>query len=437
MKNLSYPDALSFLYGLQRFGMKLGLERIRATLARLGNPQEAFTSIHVAGTNGKGSTCFFLERMLREAGISVGLYTSPHLRRFEERILVGGNEIEKDYIAGWVSREREYITEESLTFFEAVTAMAFCYFRARGVELGVCEVGLGGRLDATNVLLPRCAVITTIGIDHEEQLGPSKRSIALEKLGIVKEGVPVVTGEEDREIIALHRDIAREREAGLYVLGEEVHLRYGACSSRGSSFDYRSAGMSLDGLRVRLAGSHQVQNAALAILSVEVALGAGAVSEEAVRRGLLEARAPGRFEILATPRGAVVLDVAHNPAAMQVLVKTSEEVFPGVKPVIVLGMSSDKNGEGVVRILSPLAGEFIVTKPDYRRHDRKARAAHLFPVARGIHGSVCEEPDVGRAVSIGLERTGGGRFLLVTGSFYTVAEAIAYLEAEGLLPEKI
>lgn len=434
MKNDSYREAISFLYSLQRFGMKLGLERIQAFLSRLGNPQEAFASIHVAGTNGKGSTCFFLERMLARQGAVTGLYTSPHLSRFEERIMVGGIPIEEDYIALWIAREKDNIVRESLTFFEAVTAMAFCYFRDSGVGFAVCEVGLGGRLDATNVLRPRTSVITMIGVDHEEQLGREKESIAMEKLGIVKERIPLVTGEADPGILALHTKAAREKQADLFVLDREVELLPGECSPCGSSFDYRSAGITLEGLEVGLVGPHQVRNAALALLSLEVALGQGAVSETAVRRGLQEARAPGRFEIVPTRRGCVVLDVAHNPAAVEVLVHTSQTVFPGKKPVVVLGMSSDKNVEAVLCTLSPLAREFIVAKPDYRRHERKARAADLLPVAGRMHEKVSEEPDVAMAVRAGLGRTGSDDYLLVTGSFYTVSEARAYLEGEGLLP---
>jgi dihydrofolate synthase/folylpolyglutamate synthase len=431
MNDLSYSEAISFLYGLQRFGMKLGLERMGAFLSRLGNPQDAFASIHVAGTNGKGSTCFFLESVLRETGLAVGLYTSPHLLRFEERIVTAGKEIEKDYIAGWISREGEHIVREALTFFEAATAMAFCCFRDTGVELAVCEVGLGGRLDATNVLRPRCAVITSIGIDHTEQLGTTKESIALEKLGIVKEGVPVVTGEADAGILALHREVAHARGARLRVLEEEVCLRLIGCSSSGTSFDYDSPGFACEGLEVPLVGPHQARNAALALLSIETALGPDVLDEAAVRRGLAGARAPGRFEIVETPRGTVVLDAGHNPAAMEVLVRTCGAVFPGQRPVVVIGMSSEKDVEGVLAILAPLAAEFIVTEPDYRRHDRKARAARLLPVARAVHGRVREEPDPGSAVAQGLESAAGGNgdYVLVTGSFYTVAGAMEYLGA--------
>ncbi len=432
MDDASFGEAIRFLYGRQLFGVKLGLERMREYCALLGNPHDSFESVHVAGTNGKGSTCSFLESILRAEGVRTGLYLSPHLHGFSERIQALGTAVDAAYLTGWVAAERERIERLGLTFFEAVTALAFCWFRDRGVEVAVCEVGLGGRLDATNVLRPLSAVITGIDLDHEEHLGAGKDRVAAEKLGILKEGVPLVTGEVDPRMLELFRDGARRASSELLVFDEQVEIEIGECTIDGSRFDYRSGSRELRNLTIPVPGRHQVRNAALALFAREniSPAGAGILTEPAVRSGLAGVRIPGRFEVLEISGGTVVLDVAHNPAAASMLAETCELLLPGRKAVVVIGMSSDKDAPGIIRALSAVAAGYIVTRPDFGRHERRAEAADLLETAGRCAAAAEEAPDVSTAVSRALERLGPSTYLLVTGSFYTVSEAFRALERD-------
>jgi len=314
-----------------------------------------------------------------------------------------------------------------MTFFEVATAMAFCYFADCGVEYAVCEVGLGGRLDATNVLRPACTVVTCIDIDHQSQLGHTKEEIAREKLGTVKEGVPVVTAEKDPAVIEVHREVASGRGSRLVVLDSEAEIDVEGCDTCGTRFSYRTGGTILEGLHTPAVGLHQARNAALAIKTLEIAALDGAVDEAAMRSGLASTRIPGRFQIVEAGGGTVVLDVAHNAGGAGALALTARRVFPGKKAVLLIGMSADKDRRSVLARLVPLAEFVIVTRPDFGRHERRAEAADLLAVAKELHGRVFEIPDVGEAVEAALDLLSDDLYLLVTGSFYTVAEAMMFL----------
>ncbi|MFQ6103428.1 MAG: bifunctional folylpolyglutamate synthase/dihydrofolate synthase [Candidatus Glassbacteria bacterium] len=432
MENSSFRDSIKFLYSLQRFGVKLGLDRMGAFLDELGNPHEAYRSIHIAGTNGKGSTSKFLESVLRNSGLKVGLYISPHLLEFGERIRIGQTVIERDYMTQWISTMREKISRLSLTFFEVATALAFSYFRDMGVEFAICEAGMGGRLDATNVLSPCAAVITNIGIDHGQQLGSTKKKIAMEKLGIVKELVPIATGETDHSLLAEHRRVARNNRAPLHVLDERVEIELSECTMSGTRFSYSSPDTMLEGLHTTLIGPHQARNAALAIMALETIRDVIYLREEHIRKGLAEAWLPGRFQVIETPSAKIILDVAHNPSASRALVETLRLVLPGKEAVVVAGMSSDKDTKNTLGPIAPIARKFIVSRPDFSRHERKAQAAQLYDVVRDIHGSVSQVPDIATATSLGLETVDEKSYMLITGSFYTVAEALSFLRSEGI-----
>ena len=432
MTDLNYDNAIGFLFSLQKFGVKLGLGRVENFLGELGDPHKSFRSIHVAGTNGKGSTCVFLESMLRHSGCRVGLYTSPHIIDLTERVVSDGRNIDSGYITRWVSEHRERITNLSLTFFESTTALAFSFFRDTDVEVAICEVGLGGRLDATNVLSPIGIVITGIGIDHQAQLGSSIERIAREKLGIVKSGIPVATGETEPAVLDIFRQTALENGSDLIILDEHAVVETSRCGLDGSVFSYSSSELDLKDLHVNQVGPLQVRNAALAVMCLEVTSGWLGGAEDWIRSGLERVSIPGRFQVIQTERGMVVLDVAHNISAAEALVDSLRTVLPGRKAVVVIGMSSDKDKEGILRTLAPAAREFIVSKPDFYRHERRTTAAELYETAAGLHDRVSEAPSISAAFSRGLEALDQESYLLVTGSFYTVSEVIASMKSGGI-----
>ncbi len=301
-----YQDTIEYLFALQKHGIKLGLSNSVQILDRLGNPHRKFRTVHVAGTNGKGSTSVFIAEMLRAAGYRVGLYTSPHLVDFSERIRVNNVPVPEAEVVELAQQVREECRRTAAadgsgpiqpTFFEVTTAIAFLYFARQGVDIAVVEVGMGGRCDSTNVISPLVSVITNIDIEHTEFLGDTLERIAGEKAGIIKQGAPVVTGAAQQEVLAVF-----EREAGVkgtrvLRLGREFAVSAESSSGDGQVFTYRGTVAHYSALRIRLLGRHQLENAGLALAAVECLRGAGvAVDEAAVRSGLAQARWEGRLE---------------------------------------------------------------------------------------------------------------------------------------------
>ena len=275
----TYADSVEWLYGLQRFGIKLGLEKIISLLTHLGNPQKSFHSLHVAGTNGKGTCAAAAHAVLSAHGIKAGLYTSPHLLDLRERVMVGNNPVSEAFVADWVDREKEYITRGKVTFFETMTALAFEHFARSGVQAVVAEVGLGGRWDATNVLVPELSVITSIGREHEAWLGRGLARIAGEKAGIVKPGVPLLTAERTRTPLEVFRRVCREQGSELLMLQDQVHLGRVRSTALGCRFSYRSMEQELE-VSLPLFGAHQARNAALGIRGAEILLNTSRDSQQ-------------------------------------------------------------------------------------------------------------------------------------------------------------
>jgi len=352
--------ALERLYRRRRFGVKLGLEVEEALLRRLGDPHRTFLAVHVAGTNGKGSVCAMLDAVLRAAGYPAGRYTSPHLVRFHERFRAGGDCIGDDELLKLVraveaaagAAERE--TGQSPTFFECSTAIAFEFFRRRGVKIAVVEVGLGGRLDATNVVTPLLSVITRVGLDHTAYLGTDLASIAGEKAGIVKAGRPVVTGVQAPEAADVIRRICRERGAPLLEAASHASLHRRAADLDGQKVSVETAEEPYGTLHLPLLGEHQVENLATAVTALDAlrtALGTP-IDAAAVKAGLGGVQWAGRCSVLKR-EPPVVLDGAHNEDAARALAATLADVLPG-KPVgLVLGMCGDKD---VARFLARFRG---------------------------------------------------------------------------------
>lgn len=425
---MAYDETIRYLYGLQTHGIKLGLDNPRKMLSLFQDPQSAFRSVHVAGTNGKGSTSAALASVLTAAGFRTGLFTSPHLVSFTERIRVDGGEISEDEVVSLAEEIRRKSGGLEPTFFEVVTVMGFLHFMKRGVDWAVVETGMGGRLDATNVLRPEVTVITPVDTDHSEFLGDSISSIAREKAGIIKEGVPVVSATQKTEALEVITAVAAERGSALHLQGRDFDFSVKAQEPGRVVFDYRSEAVELVDLAVPLSGAYQAQNASLAIRVFELISQDVKDREAAVRQGLSALRWPGRLELVAKDP-PVLVDGAHNPAAARALARTIEEQYPGPdrKLVLVMGVMSDKDIEGILAPLLPLASMVIFTAPAY---GRSARPEKLKEVAASM-GFVAE---TAATVKEALETARGqGGMVLITGSFYTIGEAREAMGEKGFL----
>ena len=400
---MTYPDSVQFLYALgnEIKSAKLGLERIVAVLAALGNPERAYRVIHVAGTNGKGSTCAMIDAGLRAAGVRTGLFTSPHLIEPTERIQIGGIPVSRADFERAFNVVHETAEKLDLdchpTYFETVTAMAFWLFREKKVDTAVIEVGLGGRLDSTNVVRPALTVITPIDFDHEAYLGHTLEAIASEKAGILKPGVPAVFARQRPEAAK----VLEARAAGLHVPVthfEDFEIRNLVIDARGSRFS---------GIVCPLAGEHQVDNAVTAALTLR-ALGVST-------GGIAEARWPGRIEHV-SPNPDIILDGAHNPAGARALARYLERFYGGRRLWLIYGAMRDKAIDEVAGILFQLAAELVLTAPDTPRALRPETLSEF--AGRGhVQPTVKAAIDYARASALPED------VIVVTGSLFVVGEA--------------
>ncbi len=427
----SYRETIEYLYALQKHGIKLALANSVALMELMGSPHRTFRSVHIAGTNGKGSTSAFLAGMLRAAGYRVGLYTSPHLISFTERIRIDNEPITEAKTVELAKRVREAYQRSSPgktalnpTFFEVTTAMAFTCFAEAGVDFAVIEAGMGGRLDATNVISPLATVITNIDLEHAEFLGNTIELIAGEKAGIIKEGVPVVTGAVQPSVVQVLERAAAEQRAPVRRLSRDFTPERISTGSE-QRFDYRGIEANYDRLSIGMLGRYQIDNACLAVAAVECLRDAGvAVGEDELRRGLQQTRWEGRLELVAR-KPDVYLDGAHNPAAARVLAAAAADLKRSYRRlVLVLGILGDKDFRGIITELVPLADRVIVTRPDYAR---AMDLGELSAAAGALHGSVDAAETVGKAVERALAEASPEDLILVTGSLYVVGDARAFL----------
>jgi dihydrofolate synthase / folylpolyglutamate synthase len=427
----SYPQSVEFLYGLQKHGIKPGLEAIQALLDRLGRPERRYPSLHIGGTNGKGSTAAMTASMLQAAGYRVGLYTSPHLVDFRERILVNGAMIAEERVAALTGHIRALRgTPREPTFFEFTTAMAFQHFAESGVDVAVIEVGLGGRFDATNELAPVATAITNIALDHQEYLGGTLGEIAYEKAGIIKPGVPVVVGRASEEAMAVIARVAAERGAPLH----RLHRDFRTAGESPAHFRYDGMRASYGGLACPLAGRHQLDNAACALALLEAASERGLpVPEGAVREGLRTVRWGGRLETVES-RPQIVLDGAHNPDAAAVVadyLADARRQRPGSRVILILGMMRDKDREGFLDHLLPQVDEVVVTQAQGPRAT-PARELEASVKARGRAAHV--SPDPADAMAFARRLAAPDDLILMTGSVMLVGETKAIRLGCGLSP---
>jgi dihydrofolate synthase/folylpolyglutamate synthase len=400
---VNYDEALAWLYGTQLHGVKLGLENIRRLVGELGVQLESGRGgapkfLHVAGTNGKGSTCAMLDAICRAAGLRCGLFTSPHLVTFRERIRLDGEMISEGEVALGLTRIRALTAQwdHSATFFEIVTALALAYFETHGAEIVILETGMGGRLDATNVVTPAVSVITPISLDHQQWLGSSIPEIAAEKAGIIKPGVPVISARQTDEAWCVLAHLAVEREAAFHQVATPLRLP------------------------VALPGRHQQWNAALAVHALDLA--GITVPGAAVAEGLRTVQWPGRFQRIGE---RIILDGAHNPAAAAVLAETWRDVFGGRKATLILGVLRDKDAGAIWPKLRHLAARVITVT---LTNERTLSAAELAQVV----SEDPQHPDVSSADTPAKALAAAEAYdeaILVTGSLFLVGEALAHLEA--------
>ncbi|HXV78322.1 MAG TPA: folylpolyglutamate synthase/dihydrofolate synthase family protein [Candidatus Binatia bacterium] len=411
----TYSETLNTIYNLRGGVIDLRLDRMTQALALFGHPEQKFPSFHIAGTNGKGSTAAMLHRILSQSGYRVGLYTSPHLVSFTERIRVGDEEIPPNEVVALAQEiwDQTRAANVSLTFFEFVTVMAFIHFTRRKVDVGVVEVGLGGRLDATNLVRPAVSLISTISKDHEAYLGSDLLSIAREKGGIIKRGVPVVCGALPTDVAVLLKHIADEHSAPCYFLGRDFtfSLKNEEC------FDYRGLTWRFNGLEVALRGRHQKRNAALALAGLEIATQDFPVTESALREGLKTVRWPGRFEII-QDHPAIVLDGAHNGEGVGALIEELQR-FRGQRRVRLLFASmEDKDWRLMLEYFSGVVDEIILTRVSIER------CADPFHLASQLGGNVPYRA-IGSAPAALRYAVDGADFddiILIAGSLYLIGE---------------
>jgi dihydrofolate synthase/folylpolyglutamate synthase len=421
----SIDQHLAALYRLRRFGIKFGLSTISRLLRGLGNPQDRFSSIHVAGTNGKGSIAAFLSSILAHGGYGVGLYTSPHLVRFNERIQINGRAISDQDVAHVAEAvQRVYTQGEPPTFFECATAMAFYHFASERVDWAVLETGMGGRYDATNVVHPEVSIISNISLEHQDYLGKTLSDIAGEKAGIIKPGTGVVTGVRQEKALGVIEQVAKEKGAPLCRLGKEIRIR----KNKDGSFTYVGMYRRWPGAKIEMIGEHQITNAALALGAVDLLLEKGLhLTDEAIYTGLAATRWPGRLEVVSR-RPLVLLDGAHNPSAARILRKFLQDSIDFQRLIMVVGILRDKAWRPMLRELAGVADAMILTRPQY---ERAADPYELAGFVRTLSQDITVVPHLPDAVSLALDKAGHGDGVCITGSLYTVGDAKAYLASRG------
>ncbi len=420
---MNYQESLAWLEELNAFGIRLGLSRIRRLTELLGHPERRYKTIHVTGTNGKGSVSAMLAAILRQAGLRTGLYISPHLVSYTERCQLDGTEISEADFARCLTAVRQAAErmvaegDECPTQFEALTALAFLWFAEAGAEYAVIEVGLGGLLDSTNVITPVLSVITNVSLEHADRCDGTLEGVAHHKAGIIKSGVPVVTGATGMPLDVIRRTAA-EKDAPLRVLGGDFRAAFRGFDGARQTVAFDAQADDLGNLTygLRLLGPFQVANSALAVMAAAL-LGKSEprVTVAAVRAALADAAWPGRFEDMSLPGQTIRVDGAHNPAGAAALAAALDACYPGADRVFLLGILRDKDVDGILKNLLRPGDRIVAAQPDSSRALTAAELADRL----ADHGAVAEA-DISRALARSLELAGGSRLLVAAGSLYLI-----------------
>jgi dihydrofolate synthase/folylpolyglutamate synthase len=425
MKNTngSYKESVSWLFGLQKYGIKFGLSKTTNLLKAFGNPHNNQHYIHIAGTNGKGSVGALLESILLTAGLKVGFYTSPHLVSFTERFRINRESIPKDTAASLIRDVQGVINyTEPPTFFEFTTAMTLLYFFREAVDISIIEAGMGGRLDATNVITPMVSIITTIGLDHQHFLGDTISAIAHEKGGIIKKDIDLVTAVDQPPVVKLLESLCKKKGAPFWRVGK--HARYRRLPS--GLLGYYGLHKRFTNLTLGLKGRFQYRNAALALLALEILKKKKGIplSDEAIQLGLANPLWPGRLEEVAS-HPTIILDGAHNPSAMRSLAQAIGNDFDFEKLILVVGIMGDKDITHILAAIVPLAHKVIYTRPAYYR---AANPHYLMDVAKELSNNGEVHVPLSKAIERARDMADKKDLIVITGSLFTVGEAKSYFD---------
>jgi dihydrofolate synthase/folylpolyglutamate synthase len=428
---MTYQEAIKYIEGLQRFGMQLGLERITYLLDLIGNPHQQLKCIHIAGTNGKGSTAVFIASILKYSGYTVGCYTSPHLIKFNERIVINNTSITDIDVANLVENIAYYIDKYNLkiTYFEAATAIALLYFAKSNVDFVVLEVGLGGRLDATNVIIPELSVITNIELEHTSVLGDTIEKIAYEKAGIIKHGIPVVCGIMHEEAINVIKDIADNNNSKVYLVAEKVNIKPNMISTEHHVYPH---------INLTLIGKHQLENAACAVLSAEVLAYTRniPIDFDIIPEALNNTYWYGRLQVIQN-KPMIVLDGAHNPASIRALRQTINEYFSFSKLIFVLGILNDKDVKQIIMELLVDTTNIrclILTKPEI---NRALSPEIILDAARKYNNvDIKVYETVSIAITQAINFSSHNDLICITGSLYIVGEALKWFGYSKTVKDK-
>ncbi|MBL7073853.1 bifunctional folylpolyglutamate synthase/dihydrofolate synthase [candidate division KSB1 bacterium] len=427
---MTYGEAVKFLYDLEGFGIKLGLDNVTRLLGRVGDPHLAFPAIHIAGTNGKGSTAAMLGSTLTAAGYKVGLYTSPHLVDFRERICIGGKKIPKARVVQYVEMIKPAVIELKCTFFESVTALGFLYFAEQGIDLAVVEVGMGGRLDATNVVKPLLTIITPIDYDHSEHLGRDLISIAREKGGIIKKGVELVTDGSQPQTADVLKEICRQVQAPFVDSSSTWDLGVPRFYRRFTSFYPKRSNTTPTPLRgfgkfplvkLTLPGTHQMANVRLVLSACErLKFKHFNIKIDHIIEGLKKVRWPGRMQLVGE-NPLILLDVAHNPGGIKALRENLIQLFSYNKLILVFGVLKHKDYRGMIREMAPICDHVIPVEPQRKGALPSTELAREFSKCTL---KVSPFKGVAKGFSYALGLASKDDLVCVTGSHFTVGEAL-------------
>ncbi len=422
---MNYNEVLDYMFAMEKFGVKLGLVNITKFLSKLGNPHNSFNSVHVAGTNGKGSTVAIMESILTAAGYRVGAFTSPHLVDFRERIKINGRFIDKKYVTDFMNDNFKKIKKYQTTYFEVVTGLAFSYFKDEKVDIALIETGLGGRLDATNVLNPKVIVVTNVATEHTKWLGFKIREIAAEKAGVIKPGVPVVTAAINFDARKIIRQTCERNKCNLISVFDETQWIIKDINRDCTEMDIFTRSNKYYNLRLQLPGRHQLENAVGALIATELLEDQTGikVSPSSVAAGFRNVKWDGRLQRISS-NPDIILDVAHNPAALARIREYFNEFYDDRKIITVFGILSDKDYKQMLEELDRIADIIILTRPMTDRAADPEALAREIP-KNGFNINVI--PMVGDAYRTAKEIAEKDDVILVTGSHFTVGEVLSHL----------